>query len=110
MPHLFKHRFVVVDVIHPNDDTRGRKQRLRPAWHVVISGRYIQDILQALKLRQGSGAETNQACKERRPVKLNTLIVIVPLVIKQDVIATTALDEEGWAIKNRGDDQRTVSA
>lgn len=40
----------------------------------------------------------------------NTLIIIIPLVIKQDIIATVALDGEGWAIKNRGDDQRTLSA
>lgn len=29
----------------------------------------------------------------------NTLIVIIPLVIKQDIIASAALDGERWAIK-----------
>lgn len=39
----------------------------------------------------------------------NTLIVIIPLVIKQDVIATTALDKEECAFKNRETDQHWAS-
>lgn len=72
-PHLFKYRFVVVDIIHTDYDACGGEQGLWPSWCVVIGGCYVQDILQALKLGQGSGAETNQACEERRPVKLKVL-------------------------------------
>lgn len=70
LPHLLKYRFVVVDIINPNDDPGSRRQRVWSARGIVICGRYIQDVLQTLKLGQGSRAETDQSCKEHRPLKL----------------------------------------
>lgn len=104
-PHRLKYRFVVVDIINSDNDTSSGNERVWPSWRVVICGCYIQDILQALKLGQGRGAETNQPYKDHRPIKLQVIkdgptehSFNFPLVIKQDVIATVALDGEWCAI------------
>jgi len=68
-PHLPKYRFVVVDIVDSDDDPCGGDERVRAAWCIVVCGRYIQDVLQALKLGQGSGAETNQPYRPWDPSK-----------------------------------------
>lgn len=68
-PHRLEYRFVVVDIINSDDDTCGGEERVRPTWCIVICGCYIQDVLQALKLGQGSGAETDQPYKDHRAIK-----------------------------------------
>lgn len=69
-----------------------------------------------MKLGQRGGAQTNQPCKEQRPIKLqvikdplSTRCVAITLVIKQDVTATMALNGEGCIIsKQRADRQRVL--
>lgn len=70
-----------------------------------------------MKLGQGRGAETNQPYKDHRPIKLQVIKDVptkhsfsFPLVIKQDVIATMALDGEGCAIIKTADRQCILDA
>lgn len=68
-PYLLKYRFVVVDIIDPNDDPSSGGEVLQPTWCIVICGRYIQDVLQSLKLGQGSRAQTYQTYKDHTAIK-----------------------------------------
>lgn len=68
-----------------------------------------------MKLGQRGGAETNQTCKEQRPIKLQVIkdppsarCVAITLVIKQDVTVTMALNGDGCTIGKQGADRQHV--
>lgn len=63
--YLLKDRFVVVHVVHPDDNLRCGRQGLRATRGVVISRRDVEDILHSLEARGGAGAQPDQSCKDQ---------------------------------------------
>lgn len=83
-PHLLKHRFVVVDIVNSDDDPRGGGERVQASRCIVVRGRYVQDVLQALELGQRSGAETDQPCKDHGPIDRHVIWQSPSLHIKRN--------------------------
>lgn len=59
-PHLLKDGFVVIDIINTHDDPGRCREWVWPSGSVVVRSRHIEDILQALELGRGGGAQPDQ--------------------------------------------------
>lgn len=103
-PHLLEYRFVVVDIVNPNNDAGGGGERVWPSRCVVVRGRDIEDVLQALQLGQWGGTQTDQSYKDHRPNKLGRIMthsLLTQQVLAPGCVPTVAFQCEECAIITR---------
>lgn len=63
--YLLKDRFVVVDVVHADDDLGGGREGLGAARGVVIGRCDVQDVLYPLESGRWAGAQPDQTCNNQ---------------------------------------------